>query len=66
VMCIHREAAYQKNCVLHDLSHSEIAQDNTILLPFYPQMGEEQQKQVILALKEVLTLVTQESLSYVT
>jgi perosamine synthetase len=50
IMCSHREPAYKNSTLRHPLTHSEHAQDECILLPLFPQMTMEQQKQVAAAL----------------
>lgn len=52
IMCSHREVAYRENPMRHPLIHSEDAQDSCILLPLFPQMTEEQQNEVVSALRE--------------
>ena len=69
VMCAHREAAYPaptwacaaggKNCgclpgECRKLVHSEQAQDQTIILPLFPQMTDAQQDEVVQALYAAL------------
>nr|WP_249787015.1 MULTISPECIES: DegT/DnrJ/EryC1/StrS family aminotransferase [unclassified Bradyrhizobium] len=54
IMCSHREAPYAKDKHRHDLRHSEFAQDNSILLPIYAQMSEEDQERVACALRREL------------
>ncbi|KRP91719.1 DegT/DnrJ/EryC1/StrS family aminotransferase [Bradyrhizobium yuanmingense] len=54
IMCSHREAPYAKDKHRHDLRHSEFAQDNSILLPIYAQMNEEDQERVACALRREL------------
>ncbi len=70
IMCSHREAAYvpprpwscgigPADCVCatghcQRLRHSEEAQDQTIILPLFPQMSIEQQDQVVAALSRAL------------
>ncbi|MDS4068163.1 MAG: DegT/DnrJ/EryC1/StrS family aminotransferase [Candidatus Competibacter sp.] len=68
VMCAHREAAYpfptwscprRGACgcapyACQELQHSERAQDQCIILPLYPQMTDDDQDRVILALRQVL------------
>jgi dTDP-4-amino-4,6-dideoxygalactose transaminase len=70
IMCSHREAAYPPgswSCgtapggcecpagTCERLRQSEQAQDQTIILPLFPQMAVEQQDQVALALQRALT-----------
>jgi len=54
IMCSHRETPYTKDKHRHDLRHSEFAQDNSILLPIYAQMNEEDQERVACALRREL------------
>ncbi|OSI30564.1 DegT/DnrJ/EryC1/StrS family aminotransferase [Bradyrhizobium canariense] len=54
IMCSHREAPYANQKRRHDLQQSELAQDNSILLPIYAQMSEEDQEQVACALRREL------------
>ncbi|TGN82622.1 DegT/DnrJ/EryC1/StrS family aminotransferase [Bradyrhizobium yuanmingense] len=54
IMCSHREAPYAKDKHRHDLRHSEFAQDNSILLPIYAQINEEDQERVACALRREL------------
>ena len=51
IMCTHREAPYQR-ADGYNLPVSEQAQDQTIVLPLYPQMTDEDQEYVCEALKE--------------
>ena len=50
IMCSHREEAYANVEMRHSLSHSEHAQDHSVLLPLYPQMTAAEQHQVVSAL----------------
>ena len=50
VMCAHREPAYSAISPRFDLTRSELAQDQCILLPLYPQMTEDDQRTVASAL----------------
>jgi perosamine synthetase len=50
VMCSHREPAYRSVPNRFALPHSERAQDQCILLPLYPQMTDDEQRQVVSAL----------------
>ena len=50
IMCCHREAACADLPLPHPLHHSEAAQDRCILLPLYPSMTEQEQRQVVDAL----------------
>ena len=60
VMCVHREQSYPRESWRnasdedHGLSHSESAQDHTIVLPLYSQLSEEQQDRVMSKLGEAL------------
>jgi perosamine synthetase len=54
IMCSHREAPYADDARRHDLHHSELAQDHSILLPIYAQMSEADQARVASALKAEL------------
>lgn len=54
IMCSHREAPYADDVRHHDLRHSELAQDHSILLPIYAQMSEDDQARVVSALKAEL------------
>ena len=51
IMCSHREAPYANDRQRHDLRHSELAQDRSILLPIYAQMTDEDIEQVADALR---------------
>src|SRR5262249_31955608 len=68
VMCAHREPAYPReawscgaagcNCPPPScrlLAHSEEAQDRGILLPLFPDMGDDEQDVVVAALRDVTT-----------
>ncbi|MEQ1637918.1 MAG: DegT/DnrJ/EryC1/StrS family aminotransferase [Methylococcales bacterium] len=69
VMCAHREVAYPANawscarrstgctCIVgacQCLKHSEDAQDHTIILPLFPQMGLDEQDHIVKALQDAL------------
>lgn len=54
IMCSHREPPYAKAALRHDLRHSELAQDRSILLPIYAQMSEAEQVRVAECLKAEL------------
>lgn len=71
VMCSHREMAYPPetwSCAgrngscqcdigfCQKLKHSEEAQDNTIILPLFPQLSDEEQDDVVNALRDALRL----------
>lgn len=51
IMCAHREPPYASSPRRHDLSRSEQAQDQSIILPLYPQMTEDEQLRVVEALR---------------
>ena len=51
IMSIHREKPYRKAKGFFDLRNSEYASDNTMILPLYPQMTEEEQDMVIREIK---------------
>jgi len=52
IMCAHREKPYQREDG-YQLPESERAQDRNIILPFYPQMSDEEQDYVVEMLHEV-------------
>jgi dTDP-4-amino-4,6-dideoxygalactose transaminase len=54
IMCSHREPPYAKAAQRHDLRHSELSQDRSILLPIYAQMSEAEQVCVAESLKAEL------------
>lgn len=54
VMCTHREDAYRDAGHPHPLTESERAQDNTIIIPLYPQMTEQEQDKVIASLHKAI------------
>lgn len=54
IMCSHREPPYAKAVQRHDLRHSELSQDRSILLPIYAQMSEAEQIRVAECLKAEL------------
>lgn len=54
IMCSHREAPYSKDILRHNLHQSELAQDQSILLPIYAQMSVDDQARVADALKAEL------------
>lgn len=54
IMCSHREPPYASAIQRHDLRHSELAQDCSILLPIYAQMSEDDQARVADALLQEL------------
>jgi len=53
IMTIHREPAYASLCGAVELPSTERASDETLLLPLYPQMTEEEQDSVIRAVVEL-------------
>jgi perosamine synthetase len=72
IMCSHREPAYPADSwsctdrikgypctaeICQCLRHSEEAQDQTIILPLFPQMSHEQQDQVVESLQDALRVV---------
>jgi perosamine synthetase len=54
IMCAHREPAYGDIACSHPLLHSEQAQDECIILPLYHEMSENEQAQVVDALRAAL------------
>jgi len=54
IMCIHREVAYSGDPARFPLVESERAQDECILLPLFPEMTSEMQRQVVDAFREAL------------
>jgi len=54
VMTIHREPAYAELCRGLKLPVSEAASDGSVILPLYPQMTEQEQSQVIEAVRAAL------------
>lgn len=54
IMCSHREAPYLQDKLRFDLRQSELAQDNTILLPIYAQMTQDDCNRVAQALTKEL------------
>jgi perosamine synthetase len=54
IMCSHREPAYRDAARRFDLTRSERAQDECILLPLFDQMTPQQQQQVVSALDTAL------------
>ncbi len=57
IMCSHREAAYSDLPQLSSLAHSEQAQDHCVLLPLFPGMTLDQQRQVCSGLRDACTAV---------
>jgi perosamine synthetase len=56
IMCAHREEAYRDQPLPYQLSESEAAQDQCILIPLYAQMIESEQAQVIETLVRAVRL----------
>jgi perosamine synthetase len=54
IMCSHREPPYSSEKQHHDLRQSELAQDNSILLPIFTQMTEDDVARVANALRREL------------
>jgi len=54
VMCSHREQAYDDIVLNHALIQSEKAQNQTILLPIYPQLSEENVTYIVKSLKNAI------------
>ena len=54
IMCVHREPPYSSEKQRHDLRQSEFAQDQSILLPIYTQMTEENLVYITAALDMVI------------
>ena len=54
IMCAHREEPYANGKQRHDLRQSELAQDQSILLPIYAQMTEDHLASVADALRTAL------------
>lgn len=54
ITCIHRQSPYRPY-ITAPLPHSEAATDETILLPFFPQMTEDQIQRVVQTLKQAMT-----------
>ena len=54
IMCAHREPAYAGFRGPHRLDHSERAQDECVILPLYPGMGDLELDQVTEALRAAL------------
>jgi perosamine synthetase len=52
IMCAHRERAYSEMRHCHPLKKSEAAQNQTIILPLYPQMTDADQECVVDALRK--------------
>lgn len=51
IMCAHREPSYEGLALRGPLPHSEAAQDRCILLPLFPQLGDDDQRKVADALR---------------
>jgi perosamine synthetase len=58
IMCSHREAAYRLLPRRFPLPHSERAQDRCLLLPLYPQMTPDEQRQVAETLRDACVAAT--------
>jgi len=54
IMCAHREEVYAGLPRRGSLAQSEAAQDGSIVLPLYPQMTDDEQDQVVDALKKAV------------
>jgi perosamine synthetase len=54
LMCSHRETPYLSEKQRHDLRHSELVQDHSILLPIYAQMTQDHLVRVADALRREL------------
>jgi perosamine synthetase len=52
IMCSHREDAYRHVPQRQPLPQSERAQDQCILLPLFPDMSDEDQRRVVVALRQ--------------
>jgi dTDP-4-amino-4,6-dideoxygalactose transaminase len=59
IMCSHREAPYKGDQQRHALRNSELAQDQSILLPIYAQMTEDDINHVSHALRDKLNQLEQ-------
>ena len=59
IMCAHREAPYKGDQQRHSLRNSELAQDQSILLPIYAQMTEDDINHVSHALGDKLNKLEQ-------
>jgi perosamine synthetase len=55
IMCSHREPPYAGDKRRHDLRQSELAQDHSILLPIYAQLGEDELEHVANCLRSEIT-----------
>ncbi|SHF00299.1 dTDP-4-amino-4,6-dideoxygalactose transaminase [Kaistia soli DSM 19436] len=55
IMCVHMEDAYSDLPRQHSLRRSEIARDQSIILPLYPQLTNEEQLKVIETLAGAVT-----------
>ncbi|MES2990207.1 MAG: DegT/DnrJ/EryC1/StrS family aminotransferase [Pseudomonadota bacterium] len=51
IMCSHREPAYRDQSLAHLLPQSEQSQDHVVLLPLYPGLSGEDQRQIAQALR---------------
>jgi len=54
IMCAHREPAYEQAYGRVSLPNSERAQDQSIILPLYPGMKEEEMERVVARLHEAV------------
>jgi dTDP-4-amino-4,6-dideoxygalactose transaminase len=56
-MCAHREAAYavQPWRSSGSLSHSEEAQDRSVLLPLFPQLKQAEQEHIVSSLRKAVS-----------
>lgn len=51
-MCAHREPVYRNLPDRMELPASEHASDHSMILPLFPQMTDDEQQRVVLAMKE--------------
>jgi dTDP-4-amino-4,6-dideoxygalactose transaminase len=56
IMCAHLEPAYADAPLRQDLSRSQAARDNVIILPLFPQMTADEQERVVAALGDSLAV----------
>jgi perosamine synthetase len=54
IMAIHREPCY-RDCAVACLPDTERLTDNTLLLPLYPRLSNEEQAYIIASIKDILT-----------
>lgn len=52
LMAVHREASYPDPRIAGSLQHTEAADDETFILPLYPDLSDDDQRYVIAALRE--------------